>query len=63
VIGSWDPSARKFLKTDELSFTVPTAMFRSMLERYSESFLKMHTWETTRKKIARSRKAWGEVKG
>ena len=63
VIGSWDPSARKFLKTDELSFTVPTAMFRSMLERYSESFLKMHTWETTRKKIARSRKAWGEEEG
>jgi uncharacterized protein (DUF169 family) len=60
VIGGWDPSARKFLKTDELSFTVPWSMFRDMLERYGESFLTAHTWQTTRKKIARSRKAWGE---
>ena len=60
VIGGWDPSARKFLKTDELSFTVPWTMFTDMLERYGESFLTAHTWETTRKKIARSRKAWGE---
>jgi uncharacterized protein (DUF169 family) len=59
VLGGWDPSARKFYKTDELSFTVPWAMFLDMLTRYPESFLKMHTWETTRKKIARSRKAWG----
>lgn len=63
VVGGWDPSARKFLKTDELSFTVPWGMFCGMLRRYPESFLKMHTWETTRKKISRSRKAWGEGKG
>lgn len=60
VVGGWDPSARKFLKTDELSFTVPWGMFEDMLRRYSESFLTTHTWETTRKKIARSRRAWGE---
>ena len=62
-LGGWDPSARKFYKTDELSFTVPRGMFLDMLKRYPESFLKMHTWETTRKKIDRSRKAWGEEVG
>ncbi len=39
VIGGWDPSARKFFKTDELSFTVPFPMFKDMLNRYGESFL------------------------
>ena len=27
VIGCWDPSARKFFSTDELTFTVPYEMF------------------------------------
>jgi uncharacterized protein (DUF169 family) len=60
VIGGWDPSARKFYKTDELSFTVPAAMFYSMLERYGESFLAMETWPVVQKKITRSKKAWNE---
>jgi uncharacterized protein (DUF169 family) len=58
VIGGWDPSARKFFNTDELSFTVPLAMFQDMLERYEQSFLKTKTWTTVQKKIARSKKAW-----
>lgn len=58
VIGGWDPSARKFFKTDELSFTVPFQMFREMLERYGESFLSTKEWKTVQKKIARSKKAW-----
>jgi len=62
VIGGWDPSARKFYKTDELSFTVPAEMFRQMLARYGESFLTTKTWRNTRKKIIRSQKAWGEIK-
>jgi uncharacterized protein (DUF169 family) len=61
VIGGWDPSARKFYKTDELSFTVPLEMFRKMLDRFEESFLKTETWSTVQKKILRSRRAWGEV--
>jgi hypothetical protein len=61
VIGGWDPSARKFYKTDELSFTVPFQMFQEMLARYQESFLTTKTWETARKKILRSKKAWGET--
>lgn len=60
VLGGWDPSARKFFKTDELTFTVPFRMFIDMLNRYEESFLMTKTWSTVQKKIARSKKAWGE---
>jgi uncharacterized protein (DUF169 family) len=59
VIGGWDPSARKFFKTDELSFTVPFSMFTEMANRFDESFLKTNTWANVQKKIARSKKAWG----
>ncbi len=61
VIGGWDPSARKFFKTDELSFTVPFGMFTEMTNRFDESFLKTNTWANVKKKIARSKKAWGET--
>ena len=60
VLGGWDPSARKFFKTDELSLTVPFEMFRQMLERFGESFLMSKTWSTVQKKISRSRRTWGE---
>jgi hypothetical protein len=60
VLGGWDPSARKFFKTDELTFTVPWDMFDRMLGRFGESFLTTKTWETVRKKIERSKKTWGE---
>ncbi len=61
VIGGWDPSARKFFKTDELSFTVPFEMFTEMINRFDESFLKTKTWANVIKKINRSKKAWGET--
>ena len=61
VIGGWDPSARKFFKTDELSFTVPFGMFTEMTNRFDESFLKTNTWKNVQKKIARSKKAWRET--
>lgn len=61
VLGGWDPSARKFYKTDELSFTVPYLMFTDMLVRYKDSFLKNKVWTTVQKKIDRSKKAWGEA--
>lgn len=60
VLGGWDPSARKFFKNDELSFTVPYKMFLDMLERFEESFLLRKTWPIVRKKIGRSKKVWGE---
>jgi uncharacterized protein (DUF169 family) len=59
VLGGWDPSARKFFKTDELTFTVPYEMFRQMLGRFEQSFLTTKTWTTVQKKIARSKRAWG----
>ncbi|UCF85282.1 MAG: DUF169 domain-containing protein, partial [Desulfobacteraceae bacterium] len=59
VLGGWDPSARKFFKTDELTFTLPYKMFGQMLERFEQSFLTTKTWTIVRKKIARSQKTWG----
>ena len=61
VVGGWDPSARMFFKTDELSFTVPFAMFVDMVTRFDESFLKTDSWATVQKKINRSKKSWGEI--
>jgi hypothetical protein len=58
VLGGWDPSARKFFKTDELTFAVPYDMFGQMVERFKKSFLATKTWATVQKKIARSNRAW-----
>ncbi len=60
VLGGWDPSARKYVSPDELSFTVPYTMFLTMLERYHDSFLTTDTWSTVVKKAARSARVWGE---
>ena len=60
VLGGWDPSARKYFKTDELSFTVPWQMFTMMLQRWRESFLTTKTWSTVKKKVEHSARAWGE---
>ncbi|MGA3086515.1 MAG: DUF169 domain-containing protein [Thermodesulfobacteriota bacterium] len=60
VLGGWDPSDRKFLKPDELTFTVPLEMFERMVLRWRESFLKTPTWKIVQKKIDRSRRIWGE---
>ena len=61
VVGGWDPSARKFYKTDELSFALSLSMFERMLEKWPGSFLSGKTWKTSRQKIERSRKAWKEA--
>jgi uncharacterized protein (DUF169 family) len=60
VLGGWDPSDRKFLKPDEITFAVPHEMFQRMAARWPESFLTKHSWATVRKKIELSRKKWGE---
>jgi uncharacterized protein (DUF169 family) len=61
VIGGWDPSDRKFLKTDEITFAVPYEMYTRMITRWPESFLNTKTWAIVKKKIALSKKTWGEL--
>jgi uncharacterized protein (DUF169 family) len=61
VLGGWDPSDRKFLKPDELTFSIPFELFKRMVLRWPESFLKTPTWAIVKKKIERSRRIWGEA--
>ncbi len=61
VMGGWDPSERKFLKPDEITFSVPYEMFGRMVARWPESFLKTDTWAMIKKRIALSKKKWGET--
>jgi len=61
VIGGFDPSARKYMKTDELTFTVPLSLYKKMLAALPESMFSVDgAWQEVRKKVARSAKAWGE---
>lgn len=61
VLGGFDPSARKFMKTDELTFTVPLSLYKKMLDALPESMFNCgKTWGNVRKKVDRSAKVWGE---
>ncbi len=61
VMGGLDPSARKFMKTDEMTFTVPLSLYEKMLNALPESmFNGGKDWQNVRKKIDRSAKVWGE---
>ena len=60
VLGGFDLTARKFLKTDELTFSVPLSLYHKMLETMESSALTRHTWEVVRKKVRRSMRTWGE---
>ncbi|MCG6911993.1 MAG: DUF169 domain-containing protein [Deltaproteobacteria bacterium] len=61
VLGGFDPSARKYMKTDELTFTVPWPLYRKMLQALPESMFNVgQDWKVVRKKVSRSAKAWGE---
>ena len=61
VLGGWDPSDRRFLKPDEITFAAPWEMFARMVQRYRESFLTKKSWSLVRKKIELSRKTWKET--
>lgn len=62
VLGGFDPSARKFMKTDELTFTVPWSLYEKMLAALPESMFNVDgAWKEVRKKVARSAKTWGET--
>ena len=59
VCGGFDPSARKFMNTDELSFAVPLSLYTKMLSHMDKSALTRHTWQQrVRKKVLRSAKTW-----
>ncbi len=61
VLGGFDPSARKFMKTDELTFTVPMSLYIKMLEKLPESMFNVEgAWPGVKKKVSRSAKTWGE---
>ena len=61
VLGGFDPSARKFMKTDELTFTDPWSLYQKMLKALPESIFNVSKdWQLVRKKIDRSAIAWGE---
>jgi len=61
VLGGFDPSARKYMKTDELTFTVPWSLYQKMLKALPESMFNVgKEWASVRKKVDRSAKAWGE---
>ena len=59
VLGGFDLSARKFMKTDELTFSIPLSLYENMLDAMEESALTRHTWQNVRKKVAKSINAWG----
>ncbi len=61
VLGGFDPSARKYMKTDEMTFTVPLSLYEKMLAALPESMFTHETdWSGVRKKVERSARAWGE---
>jgi len=63
VLGGFDPSARKFMKPDELTFTVPLSLYKKMLKALPESMFNVGgTWAGVRKKIRRSARVWREDK-
>jgi uncharacterized protein (DUF169 family) len=63
VLGGFDPSVRKFMKPDELTFTVSLPLYKKMLAALPESMFNVGgDWTVVRKKISRSAKAWGENK-
>ncbi|MFH1137803.1 MAG: DUF169 domain-containing protein [Pseudomonadota bacterium] len=62
VLGGWDPSARKYFRPDELSFTVPRSMFDRMAATWRESFLTKKAWKEARRKVDLSRRTWNKSK-
>lgn len=61
VIGGFDPSVRKYMKTDELTFTVPWPLYKKMLASLPDSMFNVDgAWKVVSKKVKRSAKAWGE---
>jgi Uncharacterised ArCR, COG2043 len=54
VLGMFDPSARRCVAGDILTFAVPMKKFQTMIMDMEESFLSTETWDTVKKKIRQS---------
>lgn len=52
VLGLFDPSARKCVKDNLLSFSMPIAMFETMIDNMEQSFLITDAWTVMQKRIA-----------
>lgn len=63
VLGGFDPSSRKYMKTDELTFTVPWSLYKKMLAAVPQSLFSVDgAWKSVHKKAQRSAATWGETK-
>ena len=51
VIGLLDPSARRWVRPDLLSFSIPWPKFLSMLKNMDDCFLNTSIWENIRKRL------------
>lgn len=51
IIGMFDPSARKYVKKDLISFAVPIDKFTRMVEDMDESFLITDSWNIIHKRL------------
>lgn len=51
VIGMFDPSARKCVKENVLSFALPIEKFLKMIDEIEDSFLTTPTWQIIKKRI------------
>ena len=61
VLGGFDPSMRKFMKTDELTFAIPMPLYQKILLAMPDSLLATPTWNMVQRKIDKSKKVWGEI--
>lgn len=55
VLGLFDPSARKFVKGDILSFSIPFSKFKEMIDEMEESFLITDSWSKIRGRMGFSK--------
>ncbi|MCX7856737.1 MAG: DUF169 domain-containing protein [Deltaproteobacteria bacterium] len=51
ILGSFDVSARPYMRKDYMSFSIPFQRFVQMLENMDESFLITKSWEEIKKRI------------
>lgn len=53
VLGLFDPSARKFVKSELLTFSIPFSKFLEMIDEMEESFLITESWSRIKGRMGR----------